>query len=159
MDVRALAPVAGICVLVVVVILLASALVTGLTGMGLDGTPPQATIEVTAIADEAGGKVILRHAGGAALALDSVTLVIEVDDQPLRHQPTVPHIQPTGFRDPLTGPFNIRSSDQWRAGEAGEFRLARTNEPTIDAGATVTVFVYVDDQQIDTATAVARASG
>lgn len=145
---RALSPVVGVVLLAAVTVAVAATV--GAAALSLDpgAAPPTAALAVSA--DAAEDRVTLVHRGGDPLAVGSLSLRIEVDGEPLRHQPPVPFVGAPGFEDAPTGPFNAASDDEWTTGERASLQLATTNEPTLSPGATVELRVSANDARIAT---------
>ncbi|MFB6082418.1 MAG: type IV pilin [Halanaeroarchaeum sp.] len=142
---RAVSPVVGTVLLVLVTILVVA--VAGASVMGashdLPAPGPQTAISVTA--DDA-GTVAVTHEGGPPIDLRRVSLRVTIDGEPLREQPPVPFFSTSGFEPGPTGPFNSASDPEWTVGETGSVTVAGTNEPSVQAGATVVVRVVRDGQ-------------
>lgn len=147
MDARALGPVVGValCVLLTVV----AATVVGVTVLDVapagDG-PPRASLEGSA--DAARDRIAVTHRGGDALDVSAVRLRVTIDGEALAHQPPVPFFAARGFEAGPTGPFNAGGDTRWQAGETAAVRLAGTNSPPLSPGSRVVVDVYVDDHRI-----------
>lgn len=80
--------------------------------------------------------------------MDSLAVRISVDGESLAHQPPVPFFSASGFRPGPTGPFNAAADPRWTVGETATLKLAGTNDPTIEPGATVTVRVFDGDTPV-----------
>jgi flagellin-like protein len=150
---RASVPVVGAVLLLAVTTVLAGAVAVGVVGLAEDSSPPATRLAVTA--DAGDDRVRLHHRGGDPLVVADARVVVRVDGRRLTHQPPVPFFAARGFRSGPTGAFNVAGETTMRAGDTASFRLASTNAPAIDPGATVTVRVYVDDHLVGAATATA----
>lgn len=136
---RAVSPVLGTILLVLVTLLLVA--VVGTTVVGSTGMAPgsvSAPVVLSATADDT-GTVTLTHDGGPPIDLETVAVRVAVDGEPLASQPPVPFFSASGFAPGPTGPFNSASDGRWTVGETTSFTVAGTNEPTLAAGRTVTV--------------------
>lgn len=102
-----------------------------------------------------GDRLVFVHRAGDALDVRRLSLVIRVDGEALDHQPPVPFFAAPGFRGGPSGPFNLASEPGWEVGERASFRIAGSNSPTPEAGARVTVTVFVDDRPLSTLSVVA----
>jgi FlaG/FlaF family flagellin (archaellin) len=140
---RGLAPLAGV-VLVLVTFCLA-ATVSGAvlaSGHGVsDGLSPRVSLSLAVDGDS----LAFTHRGGDALDVRRLRLLIEVDGEPLAHQPPVPFFSARGFRSGPSGPFNSATDPRWTAGETATFAIAGTNRPRLTTGSTVTVRVFAGD--------------
>ncbi|WP_256288874.1 type IV pilin [Halobellus inordinatus] len=157
MRTRASAPVIGVVVLLLVGIVLggvvaagaeAVATATGGVAAGSDArdTARPGPVAVSLYVD--GDTVALTHEAGAPLRLARVRLVVEINGEPLAHQPPVPFFAASGFGGGPTGPFNVASDGVWAVGETGSFRIAGTNDPQLEPGRTVSVTVYVGENRV-----------
>ncbi|MDQ2054923.1 type IV pilin [Halobellus sp. H-GB7] len=157
MRTRASAPVIGVVVLLLVGIVLggvvaagaeAVATATGGVAAGSDArdTARPSPVAVSLYVD--GDTVALTHEAGAPLRLARVRLVVEINGEPLAHQPPVPFFAASGFGGGPTGPFNVASDGVWAVGETGSFRIAGTNDPQLEPGRTVSVTVYVGENRV-----------
>jgi len=143
---RGLSPVVSVCCLVVVTVGLA-AVVGAAVPMPTVSEP-----DAVAFAAEAdpGGEIRLTHRGGDAIDPADLSLRIEIEGEPLAEQPPVPFFSAAGFEPGPTGAFNSATGGRWRAGETATLRVASTNAPAIEAGDTVTIAVFVDEQRVAT---------
>lgn len=147
MGSRALSPLLGTVLLVVLSVLLAATMGTVFGGAGIESTT---TARFSASADAANDQISLTHEGGAALNSNALEIHVEVDGTPLEHQPPVPFFAASGFVSGPTGPFNNATTDEWIAGETGSFRLARTNTPPLTDGASVEITITRDGTVLGT---------
>lgn len=113
-----------------------------------------ATIAVSATAD--GQRIGVAHRGGDPLDLRNCTLRINVDGDPLTHQPPVPYFAAAGFRGTPTGAFNSGGDSVLAPGERASLQLASTNAPHFESGDVVTVTFHRTGRRV--ATASVRAS-
>lgn len=148
MPERALAPVIAVVLLVAMTVALAAVVAVIVGSVGSPHATPQASIGGTI--DTATNEVVLEHLGGDDLNLARIELLVRVDDDPLEKQPPVPFFAAPGFAGGPTGPFNSATDDTWSPGERGGFRIAGTNDPLPNAGATVTVSIRHEDAVIAT---------
>lgn len=105
--------------------------------------------------DAASDRIAVTHEGGEPVPVGPLRTSVTVGGEPLTEQPPVPFFAASGFRSGPTGPFNTATDGPWRAGQTAAVRLATTNDPLLEAGATVTVELYYDDTLIATLDAVA----
>lgn len=148
---RALAPVLGAVLLVGVTVLLAVALTVAVSGFALPASSDPVVIEASA--DAATNRVTLEHVAGPALDVGALSIRVEVDGEPLTHQPPVPFYAATGFNGFPTGPFNPSTDSTWDLGETASFRVASTtNDPPLTPGAELSVTVVRDGQLVARAT-------
>jgi FlaG/FlaF family flagellin (archaellin) len=133
-------PVVGVVLLVALTVVLAATVGAG--ALALSDPPAPSEPTVLSLSADAGGRVALTHEAGAPLAVESVSVRVSVDGEPLHHQPPVPFFAATGFEGGPTGPFNVAADDRWEAGETASFEVAGTNAPTPSPGATLEVRVY-----------------
>lgn len=144
MAARALSPVIGTVSLLAVTVVLAT--VVGATApMVAPSAPTTASFSATA---EPTGELTVTHQGGDSIDPTAVELQVRIENEPLETQPPVPFFSARGFESGPTGPFNSAAAGEWRAGESASLRIAATNSPTIQAGDTVTVRIYVDGDSV-----------
>jgi FlaG/FlaF family flagellin (archaellin) len=144
---RALAPVAGVLLLAITVVL-AAGVVTAALGAPADTVEPAPTTSLSLSAT--GDRITLSHRGGDALNASELDVRVRVDGEPLARQPPVPFFSAAGFRPGPTGAFNAASDDDWRVGESASFRVAGTNDPVLEPGRTVVVDVSVGGRPVAT---------
>jgi FlaG/FlaF family flagellin (archaellin) len=144
---RALAPVAGVLLLAITVVL-AGGVVTVALGAPADtaGPAPTASLSLSATGD----RIALSHRGGDALDASELDVRVSVDGEPLARQPPVPFFSAAGFRPGPTGAFNAASDGEWRVGGSASFRVAGTNDPVLEPGRTVVVEVSVGGRPVAT---------
>lgn len=143
---RAVTPVLG-TVLLIAVVLVLGVLVAGVAfGLSSPSTSAQVSLGISVDADA--DRITVVHEGGDSIDVTALSVRVTVDDQPLDRQPPVPFFSAYGFRPGPTGPFNAATEGPWRAGQRASFRLASTNDPTIDPGDRVTVRIYENDVPI-----------
>ena len=152
-DARAVTPVVGVVLLVGVTVVVALSVGLALTTPELDETP---TASLSLTAESGDERIALTHKGGESLDVSALNLTVEIDGTPLAEQPPVPFFAADGFDSGPTGPFNIKSPDEWRAGETAAVRLASTNAPPLSRGSEVTVVVSVEGAVIHRETVTAR---
>lgn len=136
-------PVVGVCLLVAVTVTAASVVAVG--ALALEPSDRPARVVLSAEADAATDRIAVTHDGGATVNVTSLRVTVAVDGEPLARQPPVPFFTARGFRAAPTGPFNSGADPTWEAGERASFRVASTNEPSIEPGATVRVTVARGD--------------
>ena len=126
-DGRALAPVAGVLLLAVTVVVAGVAAAALVTGVGASDLSPPVTTAMTCSADADAGTLSLTHRGGDALDPTTLRVRVSVDGDPLAHQPPVPFFAARGFESGPTGPFNRGWTGRWTAGTTASLALAGTN--------------------------------
>ena len=144
MTARATSPVVGVVLLTAVTVVAAAAVGSAVV---VDPPEPAPTASFDTAAD-ASGEISVTHRGGQAIDPNGLRVRVRVDGDPLAHQPPVPFFSARGFESGPTGPFNSATDEEWRAGEPGSFRVASTNHPSLQLGASVELRLYVDDQRI-----------
>lgn len=143
----------GAVLLVGVTVLLVVVLTVAVTGFA--PTEPADPVAIEASADAATGRVTLEHVSGPPLDVRRVTVRVEVDGEPLAHQPPVPFFSASGFYSGPTGPFNSAADPAWTLGETASFEIARSNDPSLVPGAEVVVTVERDGRLVARATTTA----
>ena len=138
-----MAPVAGVLLIAITVVLAG-----GVAAAALDGpsatVPPSAVLSLSATDD----RIAIDHRGGDPIDVAAVTVRVSVDGEPLEKQPPVPFFSAAGFHPGPTGPFNSAGDDTLRVGETAAFRVADTNDPTLEPGRTVTVEIAADGRPV-----------
>lgn len=152
MTERAVTPVVGIALLLVVTAVLAGTLVLAVDRAPSE-PPPSAAFDATA--DAGTDRIAVTHLSGDAVDTRSVEIEVTVDGTPLARQPPVPFFAADGFRSGPTGPFNPAGGTTWRAGTTASFRLATTNAPRIDPGDRIRIRVYAGDALVGAASTTA----
>ncbi|AKH96714.1 type IV pilin [Halanaeroarchaeum sulfurireducens] len=147
---RAVSPVVGTILLILLTILLVGVIGTVVGGTAaLDPSATQAVV-VSASADDS-GTITLEHQGGPPIDVSAVAVHVSVDGRPLEEQPPVPFFSASGFEPGPTGAFNSASDGELTVGEMASVTVAGTNAPAIDAGSTVTVRISQENQLIASA--------
>jgi FlaG/FlaF family flagellin (archaellin) len=150
---RALAPVAGVLLLAITVVL-AGGVFTVALGAPADSVEPAPTTSLSLSAT--GDRITVSHRGGDALDASELAVRVRVDGEPLARQPPVPFFSAAGFRAGPTGAFNAASDGDWRVGESASFRVAGTNDPVLEPGRTVVVSLSVDGRPVATLETVVK---
>ncbi len=150
---RALAPLVAVLAFVAITVALSATLLFGLGGLSPGSAGPTATVELAADPEE--DRLTVRHVAGDPIDVEALELVVEVDGEPLAHQPEVPFSGTEGFDGAPSGPLNAESEPRWTVGERASVWLADTNEPTIDPGDEVSVRLVVDERTVATASTTA----
>jgi flagellin-like protein len=143
---RALSPVVGTVLLLVVTLVLAGAVGTLALDTTVPREPTRAALTVSADADA--DRLVLLHRSGDPLPVERLSVAVRVDGTPLDHQPPVPFFAATGFRPGPTGPFNSATNETWTPGERTGMELAGTNDPLLDPGDRVLVRVRLDGRLV-----------
>jgi len=142
---RAMSAVVGVPLLVGVTVILAA--MVGVMALGF--APSEAGEPVVLSADAtADGRIEVTHRSGAAINFTEVSVLIEVDGEPLDHQPPVPFFSATGFASGPTGAFNSAGDPVLESGERASLEVAGTNDPTLTEGATVKISFVRDETRI-----------
>lgn len=142
MSSRALSPVAGTVLLLVVTLILAGTLGTAALESAALREPTHAAISVTADAET--DRLTFVHRAGDPLSVEDLVVRVEVDGTALAHQPPVPFFSATGFHPGPTGPFNSATNATWGPGGTASLELAGTNDPLLDSGDRVVVRLSLD---------------
>ena len=142
---RAVSPALGAVVLVGITVATAAVLGTALLGQAaaLTAAPPTASFDVAAEGD----RITLSHEGGDPVDVEALRVRVSVDGEPLAQQPPVPFFAANGFHGGPSGPFNPETDDEWAVGETTSFRIAGTNDPTLEPGARLTVDLFDGGQR------------
>jgi len=142
---RAVSPVVGVALLAFVTVTLSLAVVTAAPALSADPPP---TTQLSVSVDAGADRIAIKHRAGSPLDVAELTVTVEIDGTQLQQQPPVPFFAARGFESGPTGPFNTASPDTWRAGQTASFRIATTNHPQIEPGATVSVTVATEQTVI-----------
>ncbi|MHC3438110.1 type IV pilin [Natrialbaceae archaeon A-gly3] len=145
-DRRAVSPPLAAVLLIVITVALAGVVAAGVGSLSPGQTGPNAVFEVTI--DGESGEVAIEHVAGDPVDVEELSIVAEVDGDELAHQPPVPFVGAEGFYGTPDGPFNAEADQEWTAGEHASFRVAGTNEPTIEPGNEVVLTLAVDGHTI-----------
>ena len=140
-----MAPVAGVLLIAITVVLAGGVATAALDGPS-ETVPPSAVLSLSATDD----RIAVSHRGGDPIDVAAVTIRVSVDGEPLDEQPPVPFFSAAGFHPGPTGPFNAAGGDTLRVGNTATFRVADTNDPTLEPGRTVTVEITADGQPVAT---------
>ncbi|PSP72888.1 type IV pilin [Halobacteriales archaeon QS_3_64_16] len=155
---RAVAPIVGVTMMVLITVVLA-ALVGGMVfGVELDD-PPEASIAADATYNGTSGQtyVELTHLAGDTLDVGALTIRLSVDGERLEHQPPVPFFSATGFESGPTGPFNSGASETtWEGGERAGLTIAGSNDPVPQSGAEVTIRLFAEGYSVGTVQTTVR---
>jgi flagellin-like protein len=151
---RAVSPVLGTALLVLVTVAVAAAAGGALLADAAPGEPPP-TARVDCRADTGTERVACVHLAGDPLDVRELQVRVTVDGTPLDHQPPVPFFAARGFHGGPTGPFNRAADPRWTAGETAAFRVAGTNSPGLTPDARVVVTLVADGHTVARATATA----
>jgi FlaG/FlaF family flagellin (archaellin) len=144
---RASVPVLGMVLLAGTTVVLA-ATVAG-AGFALeDAASTEPTPTATFSASASGDRITLIHEGGEPLDVEALTLRISVDGEDLNRQPEVPFFSQRGFHPGPTGPFNSAGDETWTVGERASLRVAGSNEPSLEPGATVEIRIVSDGTEL-----------
>lgn len=147
-----MAPVAGVLLLAITVVL-AGGVAAAALGPSTATVPPSAVLSLSATDD----RIAIDHRGGDPIDVSAVTIRVSIDGEPLDEQPPLPFFSAAGFHPGPTGPFNAAGDDTLRVGETATFRVADTNDPTLEPGRTVTVEITADGRPVATLEASVEA--
>ncbi|QKG94128.1 type IV pilin N-terminal domain-containing protein [Halorubrum salinarum] len=140
-----MAPVAGVLLIAITVVLAGGVAATALDGPSAT-VPPSAVLSLSATDD----RIAIDHRGGDPIDVAAVRVRVSVDGEPLDEQPPLPFFSAAGFHPGPTGPFNSAGDDTLRVGETAAFRVADTNDPTLEPGRRVTVEITADGRPVAT---------
>jgi len=151
---RAISPVVGTLLLVMITVtaagILAATVGSAALGGPVDSTGGNSMTDFTRISAEAtaDGDVILTHEGGESIDVDEISVRVTVDGTPLEEQPPVPFFSTAGFEAGPTGPFNSAAEQTWTAGGTASFTISESNSPMPDPGDEVVLTLQKDGRQI-----------
>jgi flagellin-like protein len=91
-----------------------------------------------------GPQLRLTHLAGPPIPLADTVATITVDGRPLRYQPPLPFFAARGFHAAPTGAFNSGSDGILSVGSQARLRIAGTNDPLPQRGATVRLVLRAD---------------
>lgn len=131
-------------------------LAVGVTAAATLGPPADPGPTATISMGVEGERVTLSHDGGDPIVVDELAVRVSVNGEPLARQPPVPFFSAAGFEPGPTGAFNAASDDEWTVGGSASFRVAGTNDPSIEPGDRVTLRLIVREQPIATLETTAR---
>lgn len=142
---RAISPVVGVPILVAVTLVLAAIVGVMATGFGPSTWHDPRVLTADARQD---GTIELSHESGPPINLTVVSIRIEINGEPLAHQPPVPFTGATGFDGAPSGAFNPSTDPHWEPGDRSRFVIAGTNSPIPRAGDTVTIQFIKEESRI-----------
>ncbi|MFC6716888.1 type IV pilin [Natrialbaceae archaeon GCM10025810] len=145
---RGVNPALGVTLLIGITVGLAAVVAVGASSFVLADPVPTAAFDLEVDADRS--EVVLEHVSGDPIDVEDLEVAVEIDGERLARQPPVPYVGASGFEDSPGGPFNPSGGTTWRAGERASFRLASTNDPSLDPGDEVSVTLVVDGATIAT---------
>ncbi|MFB6153531.1 MAG: type IV pilin [Halodesulfurarchaeum sp.] len=148
---RAVSPVIGSVMLVLVTVGLVAALALVVHGGSMPTVQPDYT-SLSATASSS-GEIVLTHRGGKAIDVDEIRVLVLVEGEPLDLQPPVPFFSTEGFQPGPTGPFNVAADQNWTVGERASFVIAGSNAPSLSPGDRVRVEIVSHDRTLAVATA------
>lgn len=132
--------------LVALTVVLASVVAVSFGTWTLQSTGPTAAFDLSV--DGETGDLSLEHVAGDPVDVDDLSITVEVDGEPLEYQSPVPFVGADGYDGAPTGPFNAATDSEWTVGERAGFRVADTNDPTIEPGREVTVTLVVEGRTV-----------
>lgn len=138
----------GVTLLVGITVTFGTLVGLGTVGLLDPGASPDRPVRFSGSVSAETGTIELRHEAGPSIDVRALTLRIEIDGQPLEHQPPIPFFSAKGFRSGPTGPFNPSADPRWTVGERASLRVAGTNGPTIAEGSAVTVRIDRGDRPL-----------
>lgn len=142
---RALSPVVGVALLAACVVCLCT--VVGTMALAYEPLDPASRVVVAATVDAESNEITLTLERGGPLDVRELSLLVEIDGEPLERQPPVPFVGATGFSTP-SGPFNAAAEPRWERGETAVLPIAGTNDPLPETGSAVTVRLFENDLPI-----------
>ncbi|MDL5363559.1 type IV pilin N-terminal domain-containing protein [Halalkalicoccus sp. NIPERK01] len=146
---RAISPVLGVVLLAACAVLLSATV--GAMALAYEPAEPASTVLVIGAVDAGDNEVTLTLDRGGPLDVRRLTLVVEIDGEPLEKQPTVPAYSQSGFTGFPSGPFNAGTDPEWNRGESASLTVAKTtNSPQPDPGSRVEIRIFEDDLPIAT---------
>jgi FlaG/FlaF family flagellin (archaellin) len=135
----------GVPLLVGVTVVLAAVVGVMALGFTLPGASEPVALSADATAD---GRIEVTHRSGAPINVTEISVRIEVDGEPLDHQPPVPFFSAIGFASGPTGAFNDAGDTVLEAGERAGLEVASTNDPALTGGATVHIRFVREETQV-----------
>ncbi|ADJ13768.1 type IV pilin [Halalkalicoccus jeotgali] len=152
---RAVSPVIGVVLLVACTVLLSATV--GAMVLAYEPAEPASTVVVSGAVDADGNELTLILDRGGPLDTRELSVVVEVDGEPLETQPTVPAYSQSGFTGFPSGPFNAGTDPEWNRGESASLTVAKTtNGPQPVPGSSVEVRIYENDLPVATVEATAE---
>lgn len=138
---RGVSSVIGVTLLTLVTVILAVSVGVIATADSPEPTPSARFSSEVSAAEQ---RISIHHDGGDSIPMAAIDLRIAVEGEPLAHQPPIPFFATEGYVSGPSGPINPAGSDEWTAGKTASLRLAKTNEPHIEAGAAVTITIATE---------------
>lgn len=152
-DERGISPVLGVVLLVAITIALVAVVAASVGAWSLEPASPTAAFDLEVDAER--NAVRIDHVAGDPVDVTELTVFVEVNGEALSNQPPVPFVGAEGFYGAPEGPFNAEAESRWLPGERAEFRVAGTNDPSIEVGDDVVVRLAVNGRTIAELTATA----
>lgn len=143
---RAISPVVGVALLTACVVVLC--VVVGTMALAYEPLEPASPVLVGATVDAETDRITLTLDRGGPLDVRELSLVVEVDGEPLERQPTVPAYSQAGFKGFPTGPFNASADPTWERGRSASLQIAKTNGPLPEPGSRVTIRLFENELPI-----------
>ncbi|MDZ7729799.1 MAG: type IV pilin N-terminal domain-containing protein [Natrialbaceae archaeon] len=131
--VRALSPLVGTITLVALTVMLATAIVVVVPLPS--SSVPTAAFDLAADGDA--NELVFTHRAGDPIEVDTLTIQITVNGEPLAQQPPIPFVGAAGYYQSPGGPFNAKYDGTWTAGTTASLTIAKSNR-RLAAGDTVT---------------------
>lgn len=151
---RAISPAVGIVLLTLCVLALGAAVST--MTLAYEPFEPASSVVVTGVIDAETNEITLVLDRGGPLDVREISILVEIDGQPLEEQPPVPFHQVEGFYGFPTGPFNASADPIWDRGRSAGFRIAKTNGPLPESGSRVRIRLFERGLPIATVETVAE---
>lgn len=142
---RAISPVVGVALLTACVVVLC--VVVGTMALAYEPFESASPVLVGATVDAEADEITLTLERGGPLDVRELSLLVEVDGEPLAHQPPVPFVGATGFSTP-SGPFNAAADPHWERGESAVLPIAGTNGPLPEPGSRLTIRLFENELPI-----------
>lgn len=150
---RGLSPLVGVVTLLALTVCLAAIVAVGVGAWSIGSPGPTATFDL--VADGSTSTIVIEHVAGDPVDVEDLSVTIAVNGTELADQPPVPFVGASGFDGAPDGPFNAEAEAEWTSGERAGLSLARTNQPELSAGDSVTVTLATDGRRIATLEATA----
>lgn len=152
---RAISPAIGVVLLVACGVLLSATV--GAMALSYEPTDPASAVVISGTVEAESNEITLTLEQGGPLDVRELSLVVEIDGEPLAEQPTVPAYSQSGFRGFPTGAFNAGTGPEWERGESASLTVAKTtNSPQPEPGSTAVIRIFENDLPIATVETTAQ---
>lgn len=144
--IRALSPAIGTILLIAITVALAGVvLLLTYGGTPAQGPPPRASFDLSASASDR--TVVIEHGGGDPVDVSALEVIIQIDGEPIPHQPPVPFESEAGFRAHW-GPFHEWADQEWTPGTEAGLELSAANGAALEPGVPVSVDLVVEESTV-----------